>query len=554
MRTASAALLKAMQEDRTFTYTAVITFADNTTLTLQEDDLVATGSKIMASSGSSSLTLGAAICHSLTLGIFNIDERFEDTDFFGATVHVTAFMDLGETTETLDLGTYTVTEPEQYGATVTVTAYDDFYKADQPYTTNLTFPMTAQQMYVDACQSCGLVPLSSNFANNDFEIAGQPDNVTFRQVIGFIAMLAGGNAVIKGNRVNIISYNPSALEISGTDGGIFDDGTPQYTSGDVVYGGIFNPWDTGDEVDGGTFADLQSMQMFSQVLSQHMSTDDIVITGIRIKNGENEALYGSEGYVLEMENPLAEGSEADAAQRIGTILNGMKFRSFEIDVPSYPLAEFGDIAFLVRNDKLYASYITDIEFGFKSITRLKCSADDPVRNSSKGYTAVTATERQLRQMITQEKTAREATVSDLVSTLSSGSGMYYTQDVQPDGSSIFYMHDAPTLAASHTVFKISNGAIGVTNNYQGDSTVWTFGATANGTLVGRLLDVIGINFEWGTGGTLTLGGQNNINGNLRMLNASGQEIGQWNKDGITAMNVTAYGSLICYESYTIVDD
>lgn len=554
MRTASAALLKAMQEDRAFTYTAVITFADSTTLTLHEDDLVATGSKIMASSGSSALTLGAAICHSLSLGIFNVDNQYDDTDFFGAEIHVTASMDLGETIETLDLGTYTVTEPEQYGATVTVTAYDDFYKADQPYTTNLTFPMTAQQMYVDACQSCGLVPLSSNFANNDFEIAGQPDNVTFRQVIGFIAMLAGGNAVIKGNRVNIISYNPSALEISGTDGGIFDDGTPQYTSGDTVYGGVFNPWDTGDVVDGGTFADLHNMQMFSQVLSQHMSTDDIVITGIRIKNGENEALYGSEGYVLEMENPLAEGNETDAAQRIGTILNGMSFRSFEIDVPSYPLAEFCDVAFLVRNDNLYASYITDIEFGFKGVTKLKCSADDPVRNSSKGYAAVTATERRLRQIVAAEKNARESTISGLVSSLANGSGMYFTNDVQQDGSSIFYMHDAATLSASHTVFKIAGGSVGVTDNYQGASTVWTYGVTANGTLVARLMDVIGINFEWGTGGTLTLGGQNNINGNLRMLNASGQEIGQWNKDGITAMNVTAYGSLICYESYTIVPD
>jgi hypothetical protein len=34
------------------------------------------------------------------------------------------------------------------------------------------------------------------------------------------------------------------------------------------------------------------------------------------------------------------------------------------------------------------------------------------------------------------------------------------------------------------------------------------------------------------GGTLTLGGQNNQNGLLRVLNAAGQEIGTWTKDGI----------------------
>ena len=68
------------------------------------------------------------------------------------------------------------------------------------------------------------------------------------------------------------------------------------------------------------------------------------------------------------------------------------------------------------------------------------------------------------------------------------------------------------------------------------------------------------------GGTLTLGGSNNVNGLLKILNSSGVETGRWSNAGInmnngrfavdangnvTAMSLTAYGSLICYESYTI---
>ena len=551
MKTASAQLLKAMQEERAFEYSVAITFPDQSTLTLDEDDLAGSGCKISLSGGNSSFPLGMALCKCLSITFFNIEDQYDNYDFLGAVMTVTASMDFGETVETINLGTYTVTEPEQYGATITEVGYDQFYKADKLYSTQLTFPMTAQQLFVDACQKAGLTPLSANFPNSDYQVDAMPENSTCRQVIGMIAMLAGGNAVVDGSNVRIISYDADSLDIFSTlDGGSFS----PWTTGDIVEGGTFSPWSTGDDMDGGTFADLANVQLFTDVFSQSISTDDIVITGIRLKEGDTEYLAGTEGYVLEVENALAGTTQQNFVNRIGTVLIGLTFRSFDISIPSYPLAEFGDIVFLRKNDNIYASFLTDMEFAFKGATVLKCTADSPVRNSSKGYMSQTATYKELRELVEVEKTARETTVADLVSALATGSGFYFTKDVQANGSIIYYMHDAQQLSNSHTVFKIANGTIGMTTNYQGASTDWTFGAQANGTIVAQLMDVIGINFEWGTGGTLTLGGQNNINGNLRMLNASGQEIGQWNKDGITAMNVTAYGSLICYESYTIVND
>lgn len=62
---------------------------------------------------------------------------------------------------------------------------------------------------------------------------------------------------------------------------------------------------------------------------------------------------------------------------------------------------------------------------------------------------------------------------------------------------------------------------------------------ANGTVIGTW-DNTGITVNSGTitasaikGGTLTLGGANNVNGALQIVNASGTTIGTWNKDGIT---------------------
>lgn len=45
------------------------------------------------------------------------------------------------------------------------------------------------------------------------------------------------------------------------------------------------------------------------------------------------------------------------------------------------------------------------------------------------------------------------------------------------------------------------------------------------------------------GGTLTLGGNGNVNGTLRILNASGAQIGKWDKDGISASNGSFSGSI-----------
>lgn len=45
------------------------------------------------------------------------------------------------------------------------------------------------------------------------------------------------------------------------------------------------------------------------------------------------------------------------------------------------------------------------------------------------------------------------------------------------------------------------------------------------------------------GGTLTLGGAGNANGTLRILNANGQQIGKWDKDGISASGGNFSGSI-----------
>lgn len=66
----------------------------------------------------------------------------------------------------------------------------------------------------------------------------------------------------------------------------------------------------------------------------------------------------------------------------------------------------------------------------------------------------------------------------------------------------------------------------------GKTYVNGFDSSGNATV--NILSVIGINFDWAHGGTLTLGGQDNVNGLMKILDASGKQIGSWGKDGIIA--------------------
>lgn len=57
-------------------------------------------------------------------------------------------------------------------------------------------------------------------------------------------------------------------------------------------------------------------------------------------------------------------------------------------------------------------------------------------------------------------------------------------------------------------------------------------------------DQLYINFSYGKGGTLTLGGVNNENGSIQMLDAIGAEVGRWDKDGLNIQKGSIYGSTI----------
>ena len=363
-----------------------------------------------------------------------------------------------ERIEKIEYGYFTVTKPETYGQTVIVTAVDDMYRADKAFYSDLIFPARASELFIEMCEHCGIQPGSTVFRNYDFVITEKPtgDNLTFRSVFGYLAMLVAGNARIsRQGTLEILSYNFSVFDQEG--------------------------------------AQIQNLRNFS---SLKFGTEDVVITGIRMKvkgktsEEDQTFLCGQEGYLLEVENPLATGQEQKLVDSIGERLIGVHLRDFSGDHVAYPLAEFMDPVYIEdRRGRKYPSVITDIDFTFCGITTLKNSAISAIRNGSKFPSGASKTYEETRKLITKEREARDTAIENLAKKLESSSGLFCTKEEQPDGSIIYYMHDKATLADSMIVWKLTAEAIGISTD--GGKTYPT-GLDATGIAILEKIYTIGL--------------------------------------------------------------
>lgn len=509
-----------------------ITFADGTTKTL-ENEIVIGNNDFSDCAESSSFPVGATVCKTMKLELDNTEDQWKNYNFYQAKVH--AYLKLQTSVaesasesiwmddfyepildidgnsivlsraasedryETIDKGIYTITTPEQYGEILSFTALDDMYKTNAKYYSALTLPQPIMALVRDACESLNIPMGFSSMAHGNVIVTALPDNMTFRQLIGWAAMLETANARID-NRgyLQFIKWNFGAVE-----------------NGSLV-----------------------PIKLEDYVNSPTLSSDDIVITGIRVKNKESESLFGTTGYVLELENNLLSDSDlGTVAAWIGGNLVGARFRNLQGDLIYNPLLEFGDMAYSFdRNGNKYLTPITNVSSPLNGITTVKTQADDPIRNSSTYMSEATKALVEARQLVKDERTEREKAVERLANTLKESGGLYMTEDPQDDGSVIYYMHNKPTLEESDIVWKLTAEAIGISTD--GGKT-YPYGFTVTGEMITRLLYAEGINASYINAGALVVRDTNgkiifsaDIDNNQIVIDGASVRIGASPLDGL----------------------
>lgn len=485
-----------------------ITFPDGTVKTVNKE-ILNSGNDIVDGVDGSSFPIGQTVCKSLQLSLDNSQEQWKNYYFYGAKLRVKLKMELDDgTTETINRGMFTVTTPEEYGEDVELTALDDMYKANKTYTTSLAFPQDAYVVLQDACQRCGisLGTGSGAMEHATFPIQSVPDGMTFRDVIGCIAMIESANARIdNGGYLQLVKWDFSGVNVDNAPT-VDSEGFLKFGGGSAIdSSGYISP--VGDwMIDSDGFLYLNEGVNAPQRLRDYLSaptlsTDNIVITGIQVKSGDASYQYGSNEYILQIENTLLQANQLPVvAEWIGASLIGKQFRSMEGDLLYNPLIEFGDMARTYdRKENVYITPITYVASGLNGATTVKTQAESPIRGSSTYNSDALKTLIQAKKLVEVEKNARELAVGKLEEAMKNASGLYETPVLQEDGSTITYLHDKPTLEESKTIIKFTAEAIGVSND--GGKT-YPYGFILTGDLITKILYAEGINADYINAGKL----------------------------------------------------
>lgn len=457
-----------------------MTLSDGTELNLTADnDFLVDGDTGYSEGSESGFPLGAAISKKITFLVNNNPDQEYDYYYARLTLYTEADL-LSGATERIQEGIFTIIDSVKPGDTLEITAYDDMYKSDVNFTSSLTYPVSAQQLLNEVCDFCDITLGSVTFPNNNFQIQQAPEGLTGRQVIGYIAQIAGGNAVIdRTGRLIIKTYNMSGFDSQET-----------ITAGEIE-----------------TASGIHIISEYTEY--PDIGTDNVAITGVSVTipaedSGSDDEVYvsGTEDYAISIDNPLIVGQEKYAADLIAAVVVGVYARPFTGSFLPDPTIEFMDLAYLVdTKDNVYKTYITRHNFAYIGNSTIENGMESPEKHGGSYYSNASDVYQKAKNEIKINKTQWEQAMEHLTEQVANASGLYTTEEVQDDGSIIYYMHNKPTLEESDMVWKMTAETITVSTD--GGKT-WNAGITINGEVIAKIINTIAIDFDRGVGGTLIL--------------------------------------------------
>lgn len=155
------------------------------------------------------ITIGNTCSSSVTFSIYMSTVSLENKE-------ITIFegVKVGTEIKYIQLGIFTVTKQTSDGEYTSYEAYDRMYKADMPYFSDMAFPSTDKAILNEICGKLG-ISLATNIVATH-TINDKPQGYTYREIIGYMAMLQGCNAVINSDgNLELRWYKDSGYVLDG---------------------------------------------------------------------------------------------------------------------------------------------------------------------------------------------------------------------------------------------------------------------------------------------------------------------------------------------------
>lgn len=155
------------------------------------------------------ITIGNTCSSGVTFSIYMPTVSLENKE-------ITIFegVKVGTEIKYIKLGIFTVTKQTSDGEYTNYEAYDRMYKADMPYFSDMAFPSTDKAILEEICGKLG-ISLATNIVTAH-TINDKPQGYTYREIIGYMAMLQGCNAVINSDgNLELRWYKDSGYVLDG---------------------------------------------------------------------------------------------------------------------------------------------------------------------------------------------------------------------------------------------------------------------------------------------------------------------------------------------------
>lgn len=513
-----------------------MTLADGTNLTITNDHIWEGGFSIEeGTSVENTFSIGSAIIGKCTVILNNISEEYSGYDFFNA--EFTAYLNMvGLTTTDLRLGHYTVDETAYNGSLITLTALDNMWRFDIPFSdinytfTNLT---TARDVINAMCQyaGIGITLATQSFQGYNFRVSKPEQELNCREVLQYLAQATCNYCKMndQGN-LQLLWYDKSAINgITDWDGGTFSTHTRPYSDGDEVEGGFWDsngvPYGDYPDADGGFFYDNTSVIGYiTNNYSMEVGTDGIVVTGVKIctSNQDNDDAYDYSWHdsTLEQTHPrytlviqdnpfITKDNASSRASTIGAILANLPLRNFTASATSDISIEAGDPVAIndFRGNRFY-SFVTNVRFQTNNPESFSCGAESLTQNKVVRYSNELKTLVEAQRNTQEQISTFDQAVQRMNNLAVNAMGAY--EDYEEDGDArIYYLSNKPitknaqgkcVFTNGSKVYKITGEGFFVS---QDAGAHWTNGYDPQtGELVVNLLNAIGINAEWINAGSI----------------------------------------------------
>lgn len=434
-------------------------------LMLSDSDIVAGGLSINRYCVTGDrIEVGSVTAAELRLKLNNFNGAFATTKFEDAELYVQigvrktdAVGDEDDNYHYIPMGYFRVDNPPRKRGVIELVALDRMMEFDRLLDPGMiVFPITVGSLLYRLCDICGVTPGSDFDAltNHGYRIDSAPEgSYTCRQYLSWLAEMTGSCAWIDWEgKLRLGWYGASSHTLTA-----------------------------------------------SERYSHEIDENPVVLTGVQVIQGEDTYLEGSSEYCISLrDNPLVTHDHRLLAQALRHKLNGFSYVPFKAAVVSMPYVYPLDTMTFTKTDGTEVPVIiTDVTYILNNNTIIAGKGETNVRNryaSTGGFTRrESAIITSLEKKLDKNLASKVSDVLEFNRLLGGAMGMYSTPYTLGDGSTIYYMHDSPSLDESRLIYTMTARGVAWTDQGWNDGNpIWTYGATSAGDALFRKLSAEGI--------------------------------------------------------------